>query len=67
MHIEIREDSVVITGYVNAVERYSKPIRESLHGKIRTLTTAMTALYMACARRSDLQHWRISCMYSRVE
>lgn len=35
--------------------------------KIRTLTTAMTALYMACARRSDLQHWRISCMYSRVE
>lgn len=36
MKIEIREDSVVISGYVNAVERYSKPIRESLHGKIRT-------------------------------
>lgn len=36
MQIEIREDSVVISGYVNAVERYSKPIRENLHGKIRT-------------------------------
>ena len=37
MHIEIREDSVVITGYVNAVERYSKPIKESLHGKVSDL------------------------------
>lgn len=36
MQIEIREDSVVISGYVNAVERYSKPIRENLHGKLRT-------------------------------
>ena len=27
MHIEIREDSVVITGYVNAVERYSSLLR----------------------------------------
>lgn len=36
MQIEIREDSVIISGYVNAVERYSKPITEDLHGKIRT-------------------------------
>lgn len=36
MKVEIREDSVFITGYVNAVERYSKPITENIHGKIRT-------------------------------
>lgn len=36
MQIEIREDSVIISGYVNAVERYSRPITEDLHGKIRT-------------------------------
>lgn len=32
MNIEVREDSVVISGYVNAVERYSKPIRAELRG-----------------------------------
>lgn len=32
MNIEVREDSVVISGYVNAVERYSKPIRAKLRG-----------------------------------
>lgn len=32
MNIEIREDSVIITGYVNAVERYSKPIYDKLRG-----------------------------------
>ncbi len=36
MNIDIRADSVRITGYVNAVERLSKPIRETLHGKIMT-------------------------------
>lgn len=32
MEIEVREDSVVVSGYVNAVERYSKPIRAKLRG-----------------------------------
>ena len=32
MNIEIRNDSVVISGYVNAVERWSKPIRANLRG-----------------------------------
>ena len=50
MHIEIREDSVVITGYVNAVERYSKPIKESLHGKVRTFI-----------ERSDLEYLKVHC------
>ena len=36
MKIEVREDSVFITGYVNAVERLSKPITEERGGKIRT-------------------------------
>ena len=35
MRIEVREDSVVLTGYVNAVERYSKPIRANLRGKMQ--------------------------------
>lgn len=36
MNIDIRADSVRITGYINAVERLSKPIRETLHGRIST-------------------------------
>lgn len=36
MNIELREDSVLISGYVNAVERYSKPINEYYNGKYRT-------------------------------
>ena len=35
MRIEVREDSVVVTGYVNAVERYSKPMRANLRGKVQ--------------------------------
>lgn len=35
MKIEVREDSVVVAGYVNAVERYSKPIRANLRGKMQ--------------------------------
>ena len=31
MRIEIRSDSVILDGYVNAVDRYSKPI-PSLEG-----------------------------------
>lgn len=35
MKVEVREDSVVVAGYVNAVERYSKPIRANLRGKMQ--------------------------------
>ena len=35
MEIEVRENSVVISGYVNAVERWSKPIRANLRGKMQ--------------------------------
>ena len=32
MNIEVRNDSVFISGYVNAVERWSKPLRGNLRG-----------------------------------
>lgn len=35
MDIEIRGDSVVLSGYVNAVERYSKPLRAKLRGEMQ--------------------------------
>ena len=43
MQVEIRNDSVFISGYVNAVERLSKPIRETLHGKVRTFLERIKA------------------------
>lgn len=43
MQVEIREDSVFISGYVNVVERLSKPIRETLHGKVRTFLERIKA------------------------
>lgn len=33
MKVEVRENSVFITGYVNAIERFSKPIIGNLRGK----------------------------------
>lgn len=32
MKVEVRNDSVVISGYVNAVERWSKPLKANLRG-----------------------------------
>ena len=43
MQVEIRNDSIFISGYVNAVERLSKPIRETLHGKVRTFLERIKA------------------------
>lgn len=43
MQVEVRNDSVFISGYVNAVERLSKPIRETLHGRIRTFLERIKA------------------------
>ena len=54
MKIEIREDSVLISGYVNAIERYSKPIRESLKGKIRTFIERIKAgVFRTALKRND--------------
>ena len=43
MRVEVREDSVFISGYVNAVERLSKPIREKKHGRVRTFLERIKA------------------------
>ena len=54
MKIEVREDSVLITGYVNAIERYSKPIRESLRGQIRTFIERIKAgVFNTALKRND--------------
>lgn len=54
MKIEIREDSVLITGYVNAIERYSKPIKESLKGQIRTFIERIKAgVFKTALKRND--------------
>ena len=54
MKIEVRNDCVVITGYVNAVERLSKPIRENLHGKVRTFLERIRAgVFHNALKRND--------------
>lgn len=54
MQIEIRNDSVRITGYVNAVERLSKPITEVLRGKMRTFLERIKAgVFKKALKRND--------------
>lgn len=54
MKVEVREDSVVVTGYVNAIERYSKPIRESLRGQVRTFIERIKAgVFKTALKRND--------------
>ena len=43
MQVEVRNDSVLISGYVNAVERLSKPIRSTLHGSVKTFLERIRA------------------------
>lgn len=35
MKVEVRNDSVVVSGYVNAVERWSKPLKANLRGMMK--------------------------------
>lgn len=54
MKVEIREEEVVITGYVNAIERYSKPIRENLKGRVRTFIERIKAgVFKTALKRND--------------
>lgn len=43
MKIEVRENTVVISGYVNACERWSKPIRGNLRGKVQNFIEKIKA------------------------
>lgn len=54
MKVEVREDSVVVTGYVNAIERYSKPIRERLRGQVKTFIERIKAgVFKTALKRND--------------
>ena len=54
MQIEVREDSVVVSGYVNAVERWSKPIRANLRGKMQRFVEKIKAgAFTTALKRND--------------
>ena len=54
MKFEVRNDSVFISGYVNAVERLSKPIRSNLHNKVRTFLERIKAgVFRSALKRNN--------------
>ena len=67
MRVEVREDSVHISGYVNAIERISKPIRETLHGKIKTFVERIKAgVFRTALKRNDNVLVLLNHNYERV-
>lgn len=54
MKIEVRNDSVVISGYVNAVERWSKPLRGNLRGVMQRFVEKIKAgTFKTALKRND--------------
>lgn len=54
MKVEIRNDSVVISGYVNAVERWSKPLRANLRGMAQRFIEKIKAgVFRSALKRND--------------
>lgn len=54
MKIEVRNDSVVISGYVNAVERWSKPLRANLRGMMQRFIEKIGAgVFKNALKRND--------------
>ena len=54
MNIEVRNDSVVISGYVNAVERWSKPLRTKLRGiSQRFIEKIKAGVFKTALKRND--------------
>ena len=54
MNIEVRNDSVVISGYVNSVERWSKPLRASLNGISQRFVEKIKAgVFRTALKRND--------------
>ena len=54
MNIEVRNDSVVISGYVNSVERWSKPIRGNLRGVMQRFIEKIKAgAFKNALKRND--------------
>ena len=56
MNVEVRGETVHISGYVNAVERYSKPITDSLRGKVQTFVERIKAgAFHNALRRNEVK------------
>lgn len=54
MKVEVRNDSVVISGYVNAVERWSKPLRMNLRGVMQRFIERIKAgVFRTALKRND--------------
>lgn len=54
MNVEVRGETAIITGYVNAVERYSKPITGDLRNKIQTFIERVRAgVFKTALKRND--------------
>ena len=54
MNIELRNDSVVISGYVNAVERWSKPLKANLRGMMQRFIEKIKAgTFKTALKRND--------------
>ena len=54
MKIEVRNDSVLISGYVNAVERWSKPIKGNLRGSVQQFIEKIKAgVFKTALKRND--------------
>ena len=54
MRVEVRNDSVVISGYVNAVERWSKPLKANLRGMmLRFIEKIKAGAFKNALKRND--------------
>lgn len=54
MKVEVRGDSVIVSGYVNAVERYSRPITSEWRGQVRTFLEKIKAgVFKTSLKRND--------------
>ena len=54
MKVEVRNDSVVISGYVNAVERWSKPLRANLRGMmLRFIEKIKAGVFKNALKRNE--------------
>lgn len=54
MNVEVRGETVVITGYVNAIARYSKPITGKLRDKVQTFIERIKAgAFKTALKRND--------------
>ena len=66
MNVEVRADSVHITGYVNAVERLSKPIHQKMNGVVRRFLERIKAGVFRTALKRNKVLVLLNHNYERV-